>query len=1044
MQMRSLKTKFIFSVLLIFFLIFPAFTYMGIWYFKYNAKKSVQAQQYELVAKLADEINTKLIILTRVLKSSADSITQDSFKDHASADNYIKKHISLNSVFDDNIMLFNENGQLLAESGDNSPERIMMSFIWRDYIKVPMKTHKLYISAPLRATASTKLTDPMVVIAAPVIVDGHLKGIITGSVNLYRKNIFNNNEFSHLNNDGWIYLVDANSNVIMHPDRSKISGKADVIENPIIWDMIKQGSGSIEYKDGKKQVIQSSFSRVPVAGWTVIANYRSDNIFKHIYMAESTLIFFVIAGAFIVFFMLSFVVRNLITPLVSLKQQVDSLLHDPESEGLIKVDSNDEVMETANAINRLLMQINSSRQELKSSNDILQTVCDFSTDWVYWVNDHGRLIYISPAAEEITGYSKEELSDYPFFYEKLIHPDDYEKWLKAEQSARLSHEAFKTDIRIIRKDGCIRWLSNNCKGIFDNDSFIGMRGAYTDITNARTAEEKLVLNERKYRVLIKNSNAPIVLTDEEFNIIEYNEKAYSLLTCSGGSSVLGYLNVSKERIVEQLKANPKDQRVEAESDLIIFGNVYHYLWHINILSYKEHGVSGYMIVGTDITSKMKRNEELSRMAIKTEITKYVRHMEAIIKSVSEGILSFDKNGCMTCFNNSAGDLFGLGNEDIGKPMENINEFFASTLIFPVKKASKTGNPMHTVMAEYSKDDHTRQLRLNITPLLDNDGKNFGVLVVVSDETVSIQTAVKSGFDNMIGKSANMMNLFGMMRSLADVESTVLILGESGTGKELVACGIHEAGKRKDRPFIKLNCSAIPENLLESELFGHLKGAFTGAYKDKTGKFEAADGGTIFLDEIGDISPNVQVRLLRVLQEKEVEIIGKNEPVKVDVRVIAATNRDLRDMVAKGQFREDLYYRLKVVTLNVPPLRDRKEDIIPLASSFIERFNRKLGKNIVDMADDVKKMLSEHDWPGNVRELEHIMEYACLMAGTSFLTRNNLPADFAGSRPQTSDEEREMIIKALDEAKGYKAKAARILKMGRATLYRKLQEYNIEY
>lgn len=1041
MKIRSLKTKVIFSVLLIFFLIFPAFTWMGISYFKYNAKKSVQAQQYELVSKLADEIDTKLLILTRVLKTSARTMSDENFKDHASANQYIKKHISLNSVFDDNIMIFNERGQLLAESGDNSPERMMMSFLWRDYIKVPLKTRQLYISAPLTPAASTKLISPMVVISAPVIINGKLKGFITGSVNLYRKNIFDNSAFTHLNNEGWIYVVDSKSNVIMHPDRSKIVDKVDIVENPKIKEMIKIGSGSMEYEDGQHRIIQASFSRIPIAGWTVIANYKSSSIFRHIYRAESTLIFFVISGAFLVFFMLSLILRSLINPLLSLKGQVHGLLSNPESDKMIKVDSNDEVMETADAFNELLTEINKGKQDLKDSNELLQIVCDFSTDWVYWVNDKGKLVYVSPAAEEISGYSKEELFDYPAFYEKLIYPDDYEKWLRAEQSARLHREACKTDIRIISRDGSIKWLSNHCKGIFDNDRFIGLRGAYTDITSTRTAEEKLISSERKYRMLIQNSGTPIMFTDGDFQITEYNEKAYYLLTCSLGERLFPYLNANYEKENSEIIASMhKDKMVEIESDLIVYGNVYHYLWHINTLTYKEHGVSGYMVVGTDITGKMKRNEELSRMAVKTEISKYVKHMEAIIKSVSESIISFDRNGCLTCFNSAAEKLFSLKTEDIGKPMENINEFFATILISSLKKSSKN----KSILAECVVGEEIRSLKLNVTPLLDGDGKNFGTLVVAADETVAPVDKEVNSFENMIGTSKSMRSVFSMMRSLADVDSTVLILGESGTGKELVAGGIHENGKRRNKPFIKLNCSAIPENLLESELFGHVKGAFTGAYKDKTGKFEAADGGTIFLDEIGDISPNVQVRLLRVLQEKEVEIIGKNEPVKVDVRVIAATNRDLKDMVAKGQFREDLYYRLKVVTLLVPPLRERKEDILLLAHEFINRFNTKLGKNIVDIADDVKKMLVDYDWPGNVRELEHVIEYACLMTGTSFITKNAVPSDFSHDKPQTQDEEKEMILKALEEARGYKAKAARILKMGRATLYRKMQEYNIEY
>ncbi len=1044
MKFKSLKTKVIFSVLLIFFLIFPAFSYFGIYYFKYNAIKSVQAQQLLLVSKLADEINTKLVILTNVLTASADTIDKEIFNSPIKAREYIKNHISLNSVFDDNILIFNKKGQLLSESGDNSPERIMMSFAWRDYIAVPSETHRLYISAPLRAAASTKLKDPMIVISAPVIRDEKLIGFVSGAVNLYNENLFNNDKFTFLDGNGYVFIVDSQSNIVMHPDENKIVSKVDLSSKKIIKKILTEDSGSIEYRNKDNEIIQSSFCKVPISSWTVVANYKSKIIFKHIFNAEKNIILFLISGAIIVFIFLNFIVKRLVRPILSLKSQVDGLLDGNEYLPKIHVDSNDEIMETANAFNNLLEEINQKENELKRRNEIFQTVCDFSKDWIYWIDNNGSLIYISPAAMKISGYSKEELSDYPNFYEKLIHPDDREKWLRSERTVRMKEEYCELEIRIIAKDGSIKWLHNICKGYFSEGIFYGVRGVFSDITSTKKAEIELTSRENIYSILFQNAGSLTILTNENFEITEFNKKVFSLYNCQYGESIFTYLNSDIASVSSQLAQKGSQEAVEIDTHFRINGQINYYRWQINQLSYSLHGLSGFMFLGIDITDKKNRNEELSKMAIKTETEKYVSQMEAIIKSVSEGIISIDSKGSLSSYNSAAEKIFKLAPDHIGKSIQSINDFFASKLTLLVKNAGKNKREIDAARVEYFLDNKPVSLKINITPLLSSENIEFGTLVVVTVEEDLSKNFEYSKFANLIGSNKKMQALYSSMTSLADVDSTVLILGESGTGKELVASGIHESGARKNKPFIKLNCSAIPENLLESELFGHEKGAFTGAYKDKIGKFEAANNGTIFLDEIGDISASVQVKLLRVLQEKEIEVIGKNKPVKVDVRIIAATNKDLKDLVDKGQFREDLYYRLKVVTLSVPPLRERKDDILPLAYAFIDKFNKKMHKDILDVSDEVKSILLEYDWPGNVRELEHIIESSCLMEGTSFITSSTIPKELSKNIPHDPQDEKSMILNALEEAKGYKTKAAKLLKISRATLYRKMNEHGIDY
>jgi len=314
---------------------------------------------------------------------------------------------------------------------------------------------------------------------------------------------------------------------------------------------------------------------------------------------------------------------------------------------------------------------------------------------------------------------------------------------------------------------------------------------------------------------------------------------------------------------------------------------------------------------------------------------------------------------------------------------------------------------------------------------------------------------KYKFDNIIGTSKGMMDVLSMVSKVSPTDSTVLITGESGTGKELIAKALHLNSKRKNRAFITINCGAIPENLQESELFGHIRGAFTGAIKEKRGLFQEANGGTLFLDEIGETALSTQVKLLRFLQNGEIRRVGENDPIYMDVRLIAATNRDLEEAIKEGEFREDLYYRLNVIPINIPPLRERRDDIALLVNHFLKVSTKKTGKKIEKIAPETMKILSGWRWKGNVRELENIIERAVILCGKTVIMPRDLPPSMLNHKDDQVDDtprweektleelEKQQILGTLDKYSWNQKRTSELLGISTTTLWRKLKSYGIE-
>jgi DNA-binding NtrC family response regulator len=327
-------------------------------------------------------------------------------------------------------------------------------------------------------------------------------------------------------------------------------------------------------------------------------------------------------------------------------------------------------------------------------------------------------------------------------------------------------------------------------------------------------------------------------------------------------------------------------------------------------------------------------------------------------------------------------------------------------------------------------------------------------LLVENRMLKTEVAGKYRFQNIIGKSPQMQKIFEMVDMIADSRSSIFLAGESGTGKELIAKAIHYNSPRKDGPFIKINCAALPEGLVESELFGHEKGAFTGAIRQTRGRFEMADGGTLLLDEISEIPPGLQAKLLRVLQEREFERVGSGFPIQVDVRIISTSNKNLEEEIKKGKFREDLFFRLNVIPIHFAPLRERKEDIPLLAEHFLQKYNQENNKSVEGISEKVYQLFMDYHWPGNVRELENYIERAVVTTKNKILTPADFPPDLFFKKAEYDDSglkvgctiadmEKSLILKTLDAYAGNKTKAAEVLGVSSRTLRNKLKEYGVK-
>lgn len=451
---------------------------------------------------------------------------------------------------------------------------------------------------------------------------------------------------------------------------------------------------------------------------------------------------------------------------------------------------------------------------------------------------------------------------------------------------------------------------------------------------------------------------------------------------------------------------------------------------------------------------------------------YSQYWRTVIETMEDGLMVVDSDGVIISINPAMAKLTGYeADELVGSSCRVLN----------CDSCSYSENADDGIHCELFRDGQIRRCKCtlrrkdgtalhvikNAAVLKDAQGAFLGGVETVTDLTevkarereladLRREMAIESEFEGLVGRSPQMLALFNLVRSAAESDAPVLIQGESGTGKEMIANALHRLGPRAAGPFIKVNCAALNESLLESELFGHVKGAFTGADKTRQGRFEAANGGDFLLDEVGDIPQHTQVKLLRVLQEKIIEKVGDHMPIPVDVRVIAATNKDLKSLVEEGAFREDLFYRVAVIPIRVPPLRERREDIPLLVETFVTRIVKRTGKDVAGLSRTTMNVLQNYHWPGNVRELINVLEYAFVLCPGGIIQPEHLPESLGpvstGSSctlpastglPVQPVDERGRVIEALRATGGKKQAAADMLGISRVTLWKRIKKHGIE-
>lgn len=428
----------------------------------------------------------------------------------------------------------------------------------------------------------------------------------------------------------------------------------------------------------------------------------------------------------------------------------------------------------------------------------------------------------------------------------------------------------------------------------------------------------------------------------------------------------------------------------------------------------------------------------------------------IFNCIDHGIIAVDGLLNVVESNPAVEAICGMPPDSLrGKPLEKVRLGCSGKCLDYLKRTLDSPQSVQESLIDCGRVGRPDQrVTLKITPFRADGLESDGAVLVIRNVTRLLSPDVPlSGhgrFYGMVGRNIRMQKIYTLIEDLSGTETAVLITGESGTGKELVARAIHQSSLRHGNPFVTVNCGALSESLLESELFGHVKGAFTGAIRDRKGRFETADQGTLFLDEIGDISPLVQLKLLRILQEKQFERVGDSTQVKANVRIVAATNRDLKSRVQSGLFREDLYYRIKVMEITLPALRDRRGDIPMLAGYFAHRFNKTFGKNIKGFSKIAMTRFMTYSWPGNIREFKHAIEHAFVVCKGDIICTCHLPSEIKDNEPLVFTEmekgevmiTRQTILDALKKTGWNKAGAARTLGISRRTIYRKIESFGI--
>jgi PAS domain S-box-containing protein len=684
--------------------------------------------------------------------------------------------------------------------------------------------------------------------------------------------------------------------------------------------------------------------------------------------------------------------------------------------------------------------------------DGYRTLCEKSLAGLYVIQGD-RFSYVNSELCSTLGYeSPEELVGKSFW--EVIHPDD-RGFFKISMEREQDQVSLHNDIvRVLKKDRTVIWV--RMRG--NPTTYLGRPasvGHLIDITPFKNKEKSLQESFEKYQTILSQMEEGVGEVDLKGNITFANRDEYKIWGHSRGELIgVNYRSYMDEATAKCVyEAYNKVYRTGIPSENIVYeiirkdGERRTIENSVTPMRDGDKKITGFLVVSRDITQRKKTEEELAN---------HRSRLEALFRSVKDAIITVDPELRVMEANKSTENICGMDIREIqGQVFPQCLNQCSKSCCEVLRQTLEKKITIKEYWIECGHQQrHQQTVSVTSSPLLGPEGNFMGAVLVIRDITLlrdlERELRERHQFQNVIGRSKRMQDVYALLEDLANLETTVLVTGESGTGKDLVARALHCSGHRAFKPFVTVNCSALTESLLESELFGHVKGAFTGAIKDKQGRFQAANGGTHLLDEIGDISPLIQLKLLRVLQEKEFERVGESTPQKVDVRVIACTNKDLKEKVRRGEFREDLYYRLKVVEVALPPLRDRLEDLPLLIDHFRRFFNARFKKNIEGISNEVLSRFMDYSWPGNVRELEHVMEHAYVLCHGGVIVLEHLPLEIRDydraekivipKIPVKGPRQDQEILNALNKTGWNKAKAARQLGISRRTIYRKISKH----
>jgi formate hydrogenlyase transcriptional activator len=632
----------------------------------------------------------------------------------------------------------------------------------------------------------------------------------------------------------------------------------------------------------------------------------------------------------------------------------------------------------------------------------------------------GSLDYVNGRFLDYTGVSPDEL--HGSGWKSAVHPDDIQPLESWSQELLQSREAGTTEVRLRRFDGSYRWFLVFANPLQDESgSVVAWYGTNIEIEDRKRREEVLQTSELSWRQIIDNIPGLVATTDamgeivfDNRQILEYFGKTNEELKDWGRTDVVHPEDLPS--VIEAWTTSIETGQVlDIEVRLRRADGVYRWFQTRAVPARDADGkISNWFALHTDIEDRKRAEEKLRQR--ERDLNLMINAIPAIV-----GVLRAD--GSMLYANQAALDYTGVTAEDLAKEDYRVRVYHPEDLERQREKrriAFTRPEPFETEQRVLGKDGQYRWFLSRHNPVLDEQGRidrwyvgGFDIedrkraedaLKLLKDQLYKDNLALReevertSMFDEIVGTSTSLNAVLSRISKVAPTDSTVLITGETGTGKELIARAIHKESRRVGRPFVSVNCAAIPRDLILSELFGHEKGAFTGATQRRLGRFELADGGTIFLDEVGELLPDVQVALLRVLQERELERVGGGKSIHIDVRVIAATNRDLEGEVANGTFRRDLFYRLNVFPIEVPPLRERKDDLLLLVEYFVQRYGVKAGRDIRSIDKKTLDLLQSYDWPGNIRELQNVIERSVILCpgdvlsvDASWLSKRSFPS-----------------------------------------------------